>query len=164
MSNGEILRNGYTLHPAFENNVTGFWIMTDSFDSTGNLNEATSSASNNSDGRHLMRNSEYAAVLFLTRCFENSEVKFGDKEYVAAGCDVSDTGFDIYSLDRLNANYVLSVKGQALLDTPWNLKTNSVLPDSSKKYFLRDVTNGGPFYFEATDGLTSATYRSAISK
>ena len=113
MSNNEVLPLDYTVHPAFENGVSGFWIMTDIEGNENSISNAAGSA--DVLGGHLMKNSEYAAAVFLMRCLNNNEINFGDKEFVAAVCDNAIDNFDVYSSDYLDVNYIASIQGQALL-------------------------------------------------
>jgi len=164
MANGEVLGAGYTIHPAFENGETGFWIMTEPYSSSSSsISSASSSASRVANG-HLMKNSEYAATIFLLKFLENTDVSFEEREFVAAGCDISEDNFDIYSSNSSDANYIGDIKGQALTDTPWNLTKTPTLPDSTDQYLLRHVSEGGEFYYESTAGSISAVYRTVISK
>lgn len=172
MSNGEVISNDYTIHPAFANGETGFWIMVEPAGTQNSIANAGSDGSGVKDSNdkslsHLMKNSEYAAAVFLSIYLENDEIKFPGKEFVAAGCDLTGNGydnFDIYSLDSLATNYFDAIKGEALLDTPWNLKKESIMPDSSNMYIMRDVDEGGYFYFESSGGLELAYYRMVIPK
>lgn len=165
MPNGEILNINYSVHPAFDGGKTGFWIMTKPYsESVSSITNAVSKASNGTS-THLMKNSEYAATLFLIRYLQNNEVVFNQKEFVAAGCNISDDNFDNYSSNSEDINYIENIKGQALTDTPWNFPKGIVptIP-ASGQYLLRDVSRGGDFYYEATSGSVSALCRSVISK
>ena len=164
MPNGETLDIEYQLHPAFENGVTGFWVMANPYDTNENSIDSAVSAASNSEGGHLMKNSEYAAAVFLTRYLGNTEISFNSREFVAAGCDINDDNFDIYSSNTESINYIGNVRWLALTDTPWNLKKEPILPDDYNKYLLRNVSEGGEFYYEATSGSISASCRTVISK
>lgn len=162
MSNNEILPIGYTVHPAFEDGVTGFWIATDPVATQTSVAGAASSA--NVLNGHLMKNSEYAAAVFLMRAFNNSEINFGEREFVAAVCDEEIEGFDVYSSDYYDVNYIGNASAQALLDTPWDLKDTPSLPTGENKYLIRNVNKGGMFYYESAGNATTAAYRIVITK
>ena len=72
--------------------------------------------------------------------------------------------FDYYSSDYRSTIYIANVTGHALLDTPWNLKKQSALPSTEPQYLLRNVNDGGLFYFETTGGSTDAVYRTVITE
>ena len=172
MSNGEVISKEYTIHPAFSNGETGFWIMIQPAGTQNSIANAVSDGNGVKDSNdisisHLMKNSEYSAAIFLSMFLENNEILFLGKEFLAAGCDLTGNGyhnFDIYSLESLSPDYFNAVKGQALLDTPWNLKEESIMPDSSNLYIMRDVENGGYFYFESSGGVEAAYYRMVIPR
>lgn len=170
MVNGEVLPSDFTIHPAFksgENELTGFWIMIDSsVDNADSISDAISNTydiSINGIDSHLMNNSEYVATVFMEKYLGNNEVTFGPKEYVGAIFEGVEHKFDTYSIQNQNPNYFLKVRGHGFSDTPWNIKKDVILPDNDKNYLVRDVNNGGYFYYEAveSDGA-SATYRRVI--
>ena len=109
-----------------------------------------------------MKNSEYAAAVLLSKYLKNNEIIFNGAEFVAAVCDDNIEGFDCYSTSEDATNYIGNTKGEALTDTPWNLKLEPVLPDANYKYIIRDVANGGVFYYRATGGMEMALYRITI--
>lgn len=165
MPNGETLNINYSVHPAFEDGKTGFWIMTKPYNESANSITNAISIATNGTSNHLMKNSEYAATIFLIRYLQNNEVKFNQKEFTAAGCNISNDNFDKYSSNSEDINFIENIRGQALTDTPWNFPANKVptLPTSGQ-YLLRDVSEGGDFYYEATSGSATAVCRSVISE
>lgn len=168
MSNNEVLQKEYVVHPAFSSGESGFWIMIESAGIENSISNAASSAdiSLTKCNGHLMKNSEYAATIFLMKYLKNSQVIFDDAEFVAAICD-SDSdieNFDIYSENYNDSNYINNILGQALLDTPWNLTATPVMPNTTNKYMLRDVGLGGYFYYQSTAGVVNAAYRIVIAQ
>ena len=165
MSNNEVLPNDYFVHPAFADGTNGFWMSLNSTSTSKSISNAASSAILSDSGEtfgHLMKNSEYAAAVLLSKYLKNNEIIFNGAEFVAAVCDDNIEGFDCYSTSEDATNYIGNTKGEALTDTPWNLKLEPVLPDASYKYIIRDVANGGVFYYRATGGMEMALYRITI--
>lgn len=164
MPNNEVVSNGYMIHPAFSNGEAGFWIETDA-KSTGDIDDAKSESENILSGNsYFMRNSEYAAAVLLTKYLNNNQIIFDEKEYVAAVCDTPVENFDVYYTAYNDANNITNVLGHAMVDTPWDLKAETVLPDANLKYIVREPTNYGEFYFRSSDGNESAYYRSVLKK
>lgn len=166
IANNEVLPSGYTVHPAFASGESGFWVMVSHGANVTSIGSAITSAeiSGLSDSR-LMKNSEYSAVIFLSMFLSNNQIAFDDAEYVAGVFDDTLENFDEYSLEFENENYIGNLQGHALLDTPWNYKVDvPTLPTSTKKYIIRSVSEGGMFYYQASDGLETACYRTVIAK
>lgn len=167
MSNNEVLPNDYFIHPAFANGVNGFWISLNAIGTSNSISNAVSAAMLSESGEtfgHLMKNSEYAAAVLLSKYLSNDEIVFDEAEFVAAVCDRDIENFDCYSTSKEEVNYVGNAKGEALTDTPWNLKVEPTLPNADNKYIIRDAKNGGVFYYRASDGVETALYRTVISK
>lgn len=167
MANNEVLPAEYLVHPAFANGEVGFWLMIDSKEANS-LDAAVSNARIEYAGvdieeSHLMKNSEYAALVYLMRVLENSQVVFNGREYVAAVCDETRTDFDSYYSSYFNINNIENVRGHAMNDTPWDLKAIPVVPNESLQFMIRDVNSGGLFFYDASDGTEQARYRIAIS-
>ncbi len=173
MANGEVLQPGYVVHPAFSNGLSGesagFWIMINSTDDVNGISDAIADSKiNGKDGDigHLMKNSEYAAVIFLSKYLNNNQVIFDGKEYTGSIYDSTEPleeNLDYYSSNYIAANYIGNIRGHAMSDTPWDLKKSIYIPDNIPQYVIRDYTNGGPFYFELTDGKATAACRSVIA-
>lgn len=166
ISNNEVLPNGYQVHPAFESGESGFWVMINHTTNVSDISDAISNASiTQLTGSRLMKNSEYSAVVFLSTYLNNNQISFDELEYVAGVFDDVIENFDEYSLEFDNENYIGKLQGHALLDTPWNYKVDApTLPTSSKKYIIRSVSEGGFFYYKASDGTETAYYRTVLSK
>ena len=165
MSNNEVLPNDYSVHPAFADGTSGFWVAINPTGKTNSISNAVNSTVLSESGEsfgHLMKNSEYAAIILLTKYLNNNEINFEGAEFVAAVCDDNIEGFDSYSTSELATNYIGNTKGEALTDTPWNLKLDPTLPDASYKYIIRDVIKGGEFYYRSTGGMETALYRITI--
>ena len=171
MANDEVLKEGYLVHPAFESGISGFWIMVEPNEETISIEVAVTNTRifNNKGTKigHLLKNSEYAATALLSKFLNNNEIKYESKEFVAAiytdGADTAED-FDIYTSDYRAVNYIGNVKGHALIDTPWDLKKETIIPESASgyKYLLRDIENGGMFYFEVSGGNEPASCRSVL--
>lgn len=165
MSNNEVLPNDYFLHSAFANGTNGFWISVNATGTSNSISNAVGAAVLSESGEsfgHLMKNSEYAAVVLLSKYLNNSEIIFDDAEFVAAVCDGNYENFDHYSTSEDAVNYIGNTKGEALTDTPWNLKLEPKLPDANYKFIIRDVVNGGVFYYRSSGGTETASYRITI--
>lgn len=167
MSNNEVLPKNYFIHPAFANGVDGFWISLNAIGTSNSISNAVSAAALSESGEtfgHLMKNSEYAAAVLLSKYLNNDEIIFDEAEFVAAVCDSEIENFDCYSTSEEEVNYVGNANGEALTDTPWDLKIEPTLPNVDNKYIIRDAKSGGAFYYRASDGVETALYRTVISK
>lgn len=166
MPNNEVMQNGYAVHPAFSSGESGFWVMLEHGNNVQNIDEAIAEAQlTEVASSHLMKNSEYSAVIFLSIYLNNNQIVFDDSEYVAGVFNDDIENFDVYSLSIDDENYVGNLQGHALLDTPWNYKiTAPSLPTSTKRYLIRKVEEAGEFYYQASNGSDEACYRTVISK
>lgn len=166
MINNEVTQEGYIVHPAFASGESGFWVMLEHEESVNKIGEAVEGAKiSDLSGSRLMKNSEYSAVVFLSKFLSNNQVVFDEPEYVAGVFDDTIENFDLYSLAIDEKNYIDNLQGHALLDTPWDYKVSTPsLPNSSKKFIIRSVSVGGNFYYKASTGNEVACYRTAISK
>ena len=171
MANDEVLEDDFVVHPAFENGVTGFWVMVEPAGTVSSIDGAINNAKDvKAKESHLMKNTEYAAAVFLLKYLENEEIVFNinedgnTKEYVAAVFDSNSTyaNFNSYSVNSESDKYYKKYRGHALFDTPWNIKKDLILPNGEEKYIVRDVENGGLYYFEAVDENTTAAFRRVI--
>ena len=165
MSNNEVLQSDYIVHPAFSLGQAGFWISTQTISNANSISYAIDGAKNFINGySYLMRNSEYAAAVLLSKYLNNNQIIFDGEEFVAAVCDGTIEDCDIYSTNYVDINNITSLQGYAMMDTPWDLKVEPTLPNSSLKFMVRDVTTGGVFYYKATDGNGTAKYRVVLKK
>lgn len=170
MSNNEVLQSGYVVHPAFSNGEVGFWVSTEVVSNTNSISNAIYDAKNLFIGNSfLIKNSEYAATVFLTKYLNNNQITFGVQEYVSAVCDGNMENADIYSTGMDKVNNIANIRGQAMLDTPWDLGEEPTLPDASLPYMVRNgVTSEGKscgvFYYKAIGNSYNASYRVVLKK
>lgn len=166
MVNNEVAQDGYIVHPAFASGEYGFWVMLEHSATANDINSAISGAKISTISEsHLMKNSEYSAVVFLSKFLGNNQVIFDEPEYVAGVFDDTIENFDLYSLVIDEENYIGNLQGHALLDTPWDYKVSTPsLPTSSKRFIIRSASIGGNFYYKASTGNEAACYRTVIPK
>lgn len=199
MPNGEILPEGYQVHPAFSNNnneYAGIWIAKYVSQDVDSVKEAVdrSAALHTSSSvlleSHLMKNSEWAAMAYLSfvsggdsssgNSLSNSYgVSDTDQpNFVAAALDSAnkfgyDEKFDIYTYNAEKLTYESSEEnknGDALVATSSGLSENSawyqgisIRPSTEKPYILRR----GDISFFAYESIganrANTTYRNVLT-
>lgn len=165
-SNNEVIPSGYKVHPAFASGESGFWVMITPCENVSSIGYAVTKAQlTNLEGSRLMKNSEYSAVVFLLTYLNNNQISFDEPEYVAGIFYGTEENFDEYSLEFEDENYIGKLQGHALLDTPWNYKVSiPALPTQSAKYIIRSASEGGMFYYKASEGFDMACFRTVLAK
>lgn len=199
MANDEILPDGYQVHPAFSDNgkeFAGIWVAKYVSEDVDTLREAMEKSlakhvtSSTLLESHLMRNTEWAALAYLSfACGGDSSTgnslnnsygidDLNEPNFVAACLESAnkygyDDKFDIYKYEAEELTYKSkeTVKnGDALIATSektsensaW-YKTKSVLPQVDKPYILRrgDLSY---FAYEAYNGTRlHTTYRNVLT-
>lgn len=194
MANDEILPDGYQVHPAFSTSdgreLAGIWISKYLHEDVDSLAEAVDKSYKMYEGSasiesHLIKNSEYAAMAYLSfasggnsrdgNTLNNSYgiCDINSPEFVAACLDGDDEKFDIYSYNGTKLTYEsneTTKAGDALIATSsgnsenssW-YKGTSILPTADKPYVLRRGDQSF-FAYEAYNGTRNNTsYRNVVT-